>query len=146
MPILRGQEMSTLFLRENPREEFYLEIESDTILFYRPLAGGLSLYDDLAKFGFGFVSYSQRGADDGEERWYIDDVELPRLLGGRGDYIFLSNLSRVAVSRDYFGRVLQKQRYTLSPLARSQETSVRVGYGERRYRTTMSLISAGGVG
>ena len=146
MPLLRGQEMSTLFLRENPREEFYREIESDTILFYRPLAGGLSLYDDLAKFGFGFVSYSQRGADDGEERWYIDDVELPRLLGGRRDYIFLSNLSRVAVSRDYFGRVLQKQRYTLSPLARSQETSVRVGYGERRYRTTLRLISAGGVG
>lgn len=146
LPELYGQEMSTLFLRENPREDFYHEIESDTILFYRPLAGGLSLYDDLAKYGFGFVSYLQRGADDEAERWYVDDMELPRLLGGRRDYIFLSNLSRVAVNRDYFGRVLQKRQYTLSPLARSQQTSVRIGYGERRYRATLRLISAGSAG
>lgn len=138
-----AQEMSTLYLRENPREEFRREIISDTLLFYRPLSGGLPIYDAQTDYGLGFVSYSPRGRDDRAEHYFLGDVELPSLLNAQQDYIFLSGLRRVAVEVPNFDRGPKSEEYVIDASSRGRERSVRVGYGDRRYRGTLRLLSAG---
>ncbi len=141
-----AQVMSTRYYEENPPEEYAREITSDTMIFYRPLSGGATIYGSLSEYGFGFVNYSPRGADRNFVSYYMGGVELTPRFDESADYIFLTNLRRVAVEQAYYGRGRQQEQYLIDAAARDNGHSLRLGYYERRYRLGGRLISASTLG
>ncbi len=155
--VVCGQPLSDEFYRANPSDDEFLEIVTDTSLFYVPLGGGeLSLAETIRRYGLRFVTYRYRGIPYRFSENYLCNTELPRALNGYPDYALLSSLwassvprsdvpTRMSVAKEPFAGALAEH-YDIRASSRYPGHLLRVGYAQARYRFGISVGGSGYMG
>ena len=138
----------------DPFEDDFREIIVDTTLFYSPLGDGVSIFGSMARYGFGFVSYSPRGFDERFQRAYLAGLELSGGIGRYPDYNMYTALAALSPqeSRSYGAYLsgayspLSTDVYDVRASCASQGVSATYTFSQRRYRNGMRFRAAGDAG